>query len=153
MSASATTDQVDLWTLPKGERLEEAVVLLVVVVGVEVAIVYKPSYAALELCVMQLLIISARPITPSQWYRNSQQPLLPEHRYRTLRILESVKVKDDSEGAGSSMNVETFQRIEKAWKAVKSMPTGADAGPAPQFVKTVGTCMYVGMYICFQVYM
>lgn len=64
---------------------------------------------------------------------------------RTLRILESVENSDEAGGAGSGLSVATFQRLEKAWEGVKSMPKSKkEAGKAPVFVTESATPLQEG---------
>ena len=69
---------------------------------------------------------------------------------RTRRLLESVEGSEGGEqagGAGGGTTLRALERVDAAWAAIRNMPEGDAAGPAPSFVTESrepigGTCDY-----------
>jgi hypothetical protein len=53
----------------------------------------------------------------------------------TQRIMEGIPSEQQAGGAGAATTYEALLRVDGGWEMLRSMKTGADAGPAPQFVK------------------
>ena len=56
---------------------------------------------------------------------------------RTRRLLESVEGSEGGEqagGAGGGTTLRALERVDAAWAAIRNMPEGDAAGPAPSFV-------------------
>eukprot|EP00953_Heterococcus_sp_UTEX-ZZ885_P018261 10198-Heterococcus_DN1.PRE.1 len=53
----------------------------------------------------------------------------------TQRIMEGIPSEQQAGGAGAATTYEALLRVDKGWEMLRNMKTGADAGPAPQFVK------------------
>jgi hypothetical protein len=72
--------------------------------------------------------MSAAPSTTSTTAPSSSKTL-------TQRIMESIPSEQQAGGAGAATTYEALLRVDKGWEMLRNMKTGADAGPAPQFVK------------------